>query len=87
MECTLFTLIPESQGKKHRNVTSKKQDLPLEPTMSYFSSFMIIIYSLMDKAKVLETFLEEETQNDRETKKPSRDMDRSGALRKVGYVF
>ena len=38
----------------------------------------------MDKAKALETFAEEETQNDRETKKPSRDMDRSGALREVG---
>ncbi|MBW1614379.1 MAG: hypothetical protein JRJ57_10510 [Deltaproteobacteria bacterium] len=40
----------------------------------------------MDKAKVLETFLEEETQNDRETKKPSRDMDRSGALQKVRFA-
>jgi len=37
----------------------------------------------MNKAKVLETFLEEGTQNDRETKKPSRDVDRSGALQKV----
>ena len=38
---------------------------------------------LIDKAKVLETLLEEETQNDRETNKPKRDMDRSRPLRKV----
>jgi len=29
---------------------------------------MLIIYSLMDKAKVLETFLEEETQNEEKSK-------------------
>jgi len=38
---------------------------------------------LMDKAKVLEIFSEEEEMNDRKTKKPSRDMDRVRALRKV----
>jgi len=38
---------------------------------------------LMDKAKVLETLLEDEEQDVRETKKPSRDMDRVRALRKV----
>ena len=38
---------------------------------------------LIDKAKVLETLLEEEEQDVRETKKPSRDMDRKRALRKV----
>jgi hypothetical protein len=38
---------------------------------------------LMDKAKVLETLLEEEEHDVRETKKPSRDMDRARALRKV----
>ena len=37
---------------------------------------------LMDKAKVLKTLLEEE-QDVRETKKPSRDMDRVRALRKI----
>jgi len=39
-------------------------------------------YGLMDKAKALETFLEEE-EIVGETKKPNRDMDRIGALRKV----
>lgn len=38
---------------------------------------------LMDKAKALETFLEEEIIEDGETKKPSRDMGRIRALRKV----
>ena len=38
---------------------------------------------LMDKAKVLETLLEEEEQDVGETKKPSRGMDRGRALRKV----
>ena len=41
---------------------------------------------LIDKAKVLETLLEEEEQDVRETKKPSRDMDRDRALRKVGVA-
>ena len=38
---------------------------------------------LIDKAKALEIFLEEEIIENGETKKPSRDMDRVGALRKV----
>jgi len=38
---------------------------------------------LMDKAKVLETLLEEEKHDVRETKKPKRGMDRSRALRKI----
>ena len=36
-----------------------------------------------NKVKVLETLLEKEEQDVRETKKPSRDMDRVRALRKV----
>ena len=38
---------------------------------------------LMDKAKVLETLLIEEAQDDTEAKKSNRDMDRKRALRKV----
>ena len=39
--------------------------------------------SLLDKAKALETFLEEEIIENGETKKPSRDMGRIRALRKI----
>ena len=41
---------------------------------------------LIDKAKVLETLLEEEEQDVRETKKPSRNMDIVRALRKIGVA-
>jgi len=41
---------------------------------------------LMDKAKALEIFLEEEIIENGESKKPSRDMDRVRALRKVGLA-
>ena len=41
---------------------------------------------LLDKAKTLETFLEEEIIENGETKKPSRDMGRIGALRKIGLA-
>ena len=38
---------------------------------------------LMDKVKILETFLEEEEQYDRKTKKPKRNLIREGPLRMV----
>jgi hypothetical protein len=41
---------------------------------------------LMDKAKVLETLLEEEEQDVGKTKKPKRNMGRVRALRKIGVA-
>ena len=41
---------------------------------------------LMDKAKTLETFLEEEIIENGETKKPSRNLGRIRALRKAGLA-
>lgn len=41
---------------------------------------------LMDKAKALETFLEEEMIENGETKKPSRNLGRIRALRKAGLA-
>ena len=76
--------IPGKRKRKHWNVTVPKQALSLEIVILCLWLFMMIIYSLMDKAKALETLLEEEEHDVRETKKPSRNVDRSGALRKVG---
>jgi len=41
---------------------------------------------LIDKAKVLETLLEDEEQDDGEINKSNRDMDRKRALRKVRFA-
>ena len=43
----------------------------------------VLNVGLIDKAKALETLLEDEEQDVRETKKPSRGMDRDRALRKI----